>query len=173
MSGTASKILSNIRPQDFVTRIGGQGGCLQGGFQIPNLRRASFGKFFWQQQFVNRQHVFSVHHVGFIAVCAFFWWTGWFDTAPIERRDKHYMNGDKFKLQCALMNEGTRPAYKIAQEQGKIRYFYRGLDAPYTISEARDLMWKMRDNWLIQQYPSMYPKLKVDGDDISAALNAH
>lgn len=173
MSSTGVKSFPNVRPQEFVTKIGGEGGSLQGGFQIPNLRRASFGKFFWQQQFVNRQAVFSVHHVGFIGVCAFFWWTGWFDTAPIERRDKHYMNGDKFKLQCALMNEGTRPAYKIAQEQGKIRYFYRGLDAPYTISESRDLLWKMRDNWLIQQYPSMYPKLKVDGDDISAALNAH
>jgi hypothetical protein len=71
------------------------------------------------------------------------------------------------------MNEGTRPAYKIAQEQGKIRYFYRGLDAPYSISESRDLLWKMRDNWLIQQFPAMYPKLKVDGDDVSAALSAH
>lgn len=89
---------------------------------IPNLRRAPFWRYVWQQQFVDRQHLFSVHHVGFMGVCLFFWWVGWFDTAPIERRDKFYMNSERFKLHCAMFNEGARPAYKIAQEQGNSCY---------------------------------------------------
>lgn len=150
----------NIRPQDFVTQIGGHGGAIQGAFQIPNLRRQPFLKFFWQQQFVNRQHFLSMHHVGFIGLFAFVWWLGWFDTAPVERQDKYYMNGAKFRLQSAYFNPGRRPAFKIAQEQAKIRYYYRGFDHPFSLNETKDLLWKLRENWIIQTYPGIqYPNV--------------
>ncbi|KAF4672678.1 hypothetical protein FOL47_000231 [Perkinsus chesapeaki] len=147
----------NIKPAEFIMKLGA-GGAIDGGFKIPNLRRAPFWKFIWTQQFVAREHFFSVHHAGLLFSMAFFWWTGWFDTAPVERRDKYYMNGAKFRLQSAYHNPGSRPAYKIAQEQAKIRYFYRGFDHPYTINEAKDQLWKLRENWVIQNYPGVqYP----------------
>ncbi len=150
----------NIKPQDFATRIGGPGGAIQGAFQIPNLRRTPFWRFFWNQQFVNRQHVFSMHHVGFIALLAFFWGTGWFQTAPVERQDRYYMNGAKYRLQSAYHNPGKRPAYKIAVEQGKIRYYYRGHDHAFSLNETKDVLWKLRENWLIQRYPGLqYPNV--------------
>ncbi|EER05528.1 conserved hypothetical protein [Perkinsus marinus ATCC 50983] len=158
MSSSAPRVLArNIKPTEFIMKLGA-GGAIEGGFKIPNLRRAPFWKFIWTQQFVARQHFFSVHHAGLLFSMAFFWWTGWFDTAPVERRDKYYMNGAKFRLQSAYHNPGTRPAYKIAQEQAKIRYFYRGFDHPYTINEAKDQLWKLRENWIIQNYPGVqYP----------------
>ena len=164
----------NIRPQEFVTKIGGHGGAIQGAFQIPNLRRTSFLNFFWQQQFVNRQHLFSMHHVGFVGLLAFLWSTGWFSTAPKERQDQYYMNGAKFRLQSAYHNPGRRPAYKIALEQGKIRYYYRGEDHPFTINETKDLLWKMRENWIIQQYPGVqYPNVarQIMPTDLPAVLH--
>lgn len=40
----------------------------------------------------------------------------------------------------------------------QIRYFYRGFDHPYTINEAKDQLWKLRENWIIQNYPGVqYP----------------
>ena len=32
------------------------------------------------------------------------------------------MNSAKFRIQSAYANPGTRPAFKIAQEQAKLRY---------------------------------------------------
>merc|ERR1712232_656862 len=80
------------------------GGGLAGAFEIPNYRRAPFWKFFWAQHFVTRQHIFNVHHTGYIVLCVFFWWTGAFATAPIERREKYYMHSPKFRLQTAYAN---------------------------------------------------------------------
>merc|ERR1711957_748272 len=93
--------------------ISAKGGGLHGAFEIPNYRRASFASYFWAQHFVTRQHVFNVHHTGYIVLCAFFWWTGAFSTAPIERREKYYVHSGKFRLQTAYANPGTRPAAKI------------------------------------------------------------
>eukprot|EP00811_Abedinium_folium_P009939 NODE_19192_length_855_cov_4.177198.p2 GENE.NODE_19192_length_855_cov_4.177198~~NODE_19192_length_855_cov_4.177198.p2 ORF type:complete len:209 (-),score=51.61 NODE_19192_length_855_cov_4.177198:155-781(-) len=145
----------NIRPEEFISS---NWGGLHGAFEIPNYRRAGFWKFFWVQHFVTRQHVFNVHHTGYIVLCAFFWWTGAFATAPIERREKHYMHSPKFRMQTAYANPGTRPAAKIAQEQAKVRYFHRGNDHPFTINEVKDFYFKLRENWLIQHYPGIqYP----------------
>merc|ERR1719148_671267 len=104
----------NIKPEEFISA---RGGGLHGAFEIPNYRRAPFWKYFWAQHFVTRQHVFNVHHSGYIVLCIFFWWTGAFATAPMERREKYYMHSPKFRLQSAYANPGTRPAAKIAQEQ--------------------------------------------------------
>merc|ERR1711862_778000 len=82
--------------------ISGRGGGLHGAFEISNYRRAPFWKFFWAQHFVTRQHVFNIHHTGYIVLCVFFWWTGAFATAPMERREKYYMHSPKFRLQSAL-----------------------------------------------------------------------
>ena len=57
-------------------------------FLIPNYTRAPFWKYFWVQNFVTRQHVFSLHHVGFLGIAFFTWWLGWFQTAPVQRRDR-------------------------------------------------------------------------------------
>merc|ERR1711862_1045677 len=88
------------------------------------------------QQFVTRQHIFNVHHTGYLVLCGFFFWTGAFSTAPIERQEKYYMHTPKFRLRSAYANPGTRPAAKIAQEQAKIRYFHRGYDHPFTVDEG-------------------------------------
>merc|ERR1719195_485018 len=145
----------NIKPEEFISA---QGGGLHGAFEIPNYRRAPFWKYFWAQHFVTRQHVFNVHHTGYIVLAAFFWWTGAFATAPIERREKYYMHSPKFRLQTAYANPGTRPAANIAQEQAKVRYFFRGYDHPFTLNELKDLYFKLRENWLIQHYPGIqYP----------------
>jgi len=78
----------------------------------------------------------------------------------VERQDKYYMNGAKFRLQSAYFNPGKRPAFKIAQEQGKLRYYYRGFDHPFSINETKDLLWKLRENWIIQTYPGIqYPNV--------------
>ncbi|CAE8724140.1 unnamed protein product [Polarella glacialis] len=145
----------NIKPDEFISF---NGGGLHGAFEIPNYRRAPFWKYFWVQHFVARQHVFNVHHTGYIVLCVFFWWTGAFSTAPIERREKYYMHSPKFRLQTAYANPGTRPAAKIAQEGAKVRYFYRGHDHPFTLNELKDYYFKLRENWLIQHYPGIqYP----------------
>merc|ERR1712226_217879 len=145
----------NVLPEEFISA---RGGGLHGAFEIPNYRRASFWSYFWAQHFVTRQHVFNVHHTGYIVLCAFFWWTGAFATAPIERREKYYMHSGKFRLQTAYANPGTRPAAKIAQEQAKVRYFHRGYDNPFTLNELKDFYFKLRENYLIQQYPGIqYP----------------
>merc|ERR1711924_483900 len=61
-------------------------------------------------------------------------------------------------IQSAYANPGTRPAFKIAQEQPKLRYIYRGLDHPFTLNEFKDYLFKMRENYLIQKYPGVqYP----------------
>merc|ERR1719321_60514 len=91
----------------------------------------------WTQQFVTRQHIFNVHHTGYLVLVGFFFWTGAFATAPVERREKYYMHTPKFRLQSAYANPGTRPAAKIAQEQAKIRYFHRGYDHPFTVNEMK------------------------------------
>ena len=148
---------SNIRPQEFATDVSKS---LQGAFKIPNLTRQPFWKFAWQQQFVNRQFGFSMHFVGLAGVVAFFWVTGMFAPAPVERRDRYLMNGARFRLQTAYNNPGKRPAFKIAQEQGKIRYYYRGLDHAFSLNEQKDLLWKLRENWIIQRYPGIqYPNV--------------
>lgn len=142
----------NVTTSEFM------GDGLHGAFQIPNFRRTSFLSYFWVQNFVNRQHVFNVHHTGYIMLVAFFYWSGMLDTAPLERREKHYMNGSKFRLQTAYANEGTRPAATIAREQAKLRYFYAGNDHPWTVNEKKDLYFKLRENHLIQEYPGIqYP----------------
>merc|ERR1711904_372621 len=115
--------------EEFVAKLG-EGGALEGGFLVPNYTRAPFWKYFWVQNFVTRQHVFSLHHVGFIGIAGFCWWVGWFQTAPVQRRDKYYMNSAKFRIQSAYANPGTRPAFKIAQEQAKLRYMYSTRKAP-------------------------------------------
>jgi hypothetical protein len=149
--------LRNVKAEDFVAKLG-PGGALEGGFLIPNYTRAPFWKYFWVQNFVTRQHVFSLHHVGFLGIAGFCWWVGWFQTAPVQRRDKYYMNSAKFRIQSAYANPGTRPAFKIAQEQAKLRYIYRGLDHPFSLNEFKDYLFKMRENYLIQKYPGVqYP----------------
>jgi hypothetical protein len=56
------------------------------------------------------------------------------------------------------VNPGSRPAAKIAQEQAKIRYYYKGFDHPYTLNELKDLFFKLRENVLVQTYPGIqYP----------------
>ena len=40
------------------------------------------------------------------------------------------MNSAKFRIQSAYANPGTRPAFKIAQEQAKLRYMYSTRKAP-------------------------------------------
>merc|ERR1719169_120166 len=151
----AAPLTKNILPEEFISA---KWGSIHGAFEIPNYRRAPFWKYFWAQHFVTRQHVFNIHHTGYIVLLTFFWWTGAFSTAPIERREKYYMHSPKFRLQSAYANPGTRPAAKIAQEQAKIRYFHRGYDHPFTVNEMKDLFFKLRENWLIQHYPGIqYP----------------
>jgi len=146
---------ANVKPEEFIS---GSWGGIDGAFQIPNFRRAPFWKYFWTQHFVTRQHIFNIHHTGYIVLCGFFWYSGMFDTAPVERREKYYMHSPKFRLQSAYANPGTRPAAKISQEQAKIRYFHKGFDHPFTMNELKDFYFKLRENYLIQQYPGIqYP----------------
>jgi len=151
----AAPLTKNIVPEEFISK---NWGGLHGAFEIPNFRRASFWSYFWTQHFVTRQHVFNIHHSGYIVLCGFFWWCGAFDTAPIVRQEKFYMHSPKFRLQTMYVNPGTRPAAKIAQEQAKIRYYYKGFDHPYTMNELKDLFFKLRENVLVQTYPGIqYP----------------
>mmetsp|Transcript_94581 Transcript_94581/g.164098 ORF Transcript_94581/g.164098 Transcript_94581/m.164098 type:complete len:200 (-) Transcript_94581:84-683(-) len=145
----------NVKPEEFVSA---NWGSMHGVFGIPNYTRAPFWKFFWTQQFVNRSHIFNIHHTGYLVLCVFFFWTGAFAAAPVERQDKYYMHSAKFRLQTAYANPGTRPAAKIAQETAKVRYFHKGYDHPFTVNELKDFYFKLRENWLIQHYPGIqYP----------------
>eukprot|EP00746_Dinoflagellata_sp_MGD_P161693 gnl/MRDRNA2_/MRDRNA2_88929_c0_seq1.p1 gnl/MRDRNA2_/MRDRNA2_88929_c0~~gnl/MRDRNA2_/MRDRNA2_88929_c0_seq1.p1 ORF type:complete len:197 (+),score=25.93 gnl/MRDRNA2_/MRDRNA2_88929_c0_seq1:68-658(+) len=151
----AAPLTKNILPEEFISK---NWGSIHGAFEIPNFTRKSFLEHAWVQQFVVRQHFFNIHHTGYIGLLIFFWWTGSFSTAPIERREKYYMHSPKFRLQTAYANPGTRPAAKIAQESAKLRYFYRGHDHPFTVNELKDYYFKIRENWLIQAYPGIqYP----------------
>ncbi|CAD7932528.1 unnamed protein product [Amoebophrya sp. A25] len=150
-----ARLSKNVTAEEI---IGPRHGSMTGIFEIPNFRRMPFWSYIWTQNFVNRQHLFNVHHSGYIAVCLFFWYCGCLDTAPLERREKYYMNSAKFRMQTAYANPGTRPAAKIAQEQAKLRYYYRGNDHPFTLNETKDFYFKMRENYLIQEYPGVqYP----------------
>ncbi len=109
------------QPQNqFQFTISPNHGTLNGIFEVPNFRRMPFWSYIWTQNFVNRQHLFNIHHSGYLAVCFFFWYCGALDTAPLERREKYYMNSAKFRMQTAYANPGTRPAARIAQEQAKV-----------------------------------------------------
>lgn len=157
----ADALTKNIQTSDI---LGANGGSLHGIFEVPNFRRAPFWSYIWTQNFVNRQFLFNIHHSGYIAVTLFFYWCGCLDTAPLERREKHYLHSAKFRMQTAYSNPGTRPAARIALEGGKLRYFYAGNDTPFTLNETKDLYFKLRENWLIQsyagvQYPFVYRQM--------------
>lgn len=160
--------MNNIKAKDFISHIGpNSGASVHGGFLLPNLRRTGFFKYMWQQQFVDRQAVFSLHHVGYLGVCLFFIWVGWFNTAPKDRQDKYYMNSDQFRLRSALANPDTRPAFKIAQEQAKIRAYYRGFDDPFAIDEAKDLLFKLRDKWFHYNLRDSFPSNKFSSEALA------
>jgi len=151
----AAPLARNVVPEEFISK---NWGGLHGAFEIPNYRRTSFASYLWTQHFVNRQHVFNIHMSGYIVLCGFLYWTGVFDTAPLERRERYLMHGQKFRLLTAYSNPGTRPAAKIAQEQAKLRYFAKGVDHPYTMNELKDLFFKLKENVLVQTYPGIqYP----------------
>jgi len=157
-----SRLLTrNIATSEFITQLGSGGNVCLGGFKLPNLKRAPFWQFIWQQHFINRQHGFNTHYSGMLVFLGFCWWTGMFDTAPLERRDKYYMQSAKYRMHCAYVNPGKRPAAKIAVEQAKVRYLFRGYDHPFTMNETKDFFFKLRENWVIQsgeniQYPYVF-----------------
>ena len=64
----------NVSTNEFITKLGPGGNVCLGGFSLPNLNRAPFWSFIWQQHFINRQHGFNTHYSGMLVFLGFCWW---------------------------------------------------------------------------------------------------
>lgn len=58
----------------------------------------------------------------------------------------------KFRILSAFHNPGKRPGLKISLMTYEARYFYRGLDHPFSLNEIKDFLFKLRENYLINTY---------------------
>ncbi|UKJ90252.2 hypothetical protein MACJ_001184 [Theileria orientalis] len=82
------------------------------------------------------------------------------DPPPLERLDRYWLNSPKFRILSAYYNSGKRPAAKIALMTYEVRYFNRGLDHPFTMNEVKDFLFKMKENYLIENHPGVqYPNV--------------
>ncbi|CEM25916.1 unnamed protein product [Vitrella brassicaformis CCMP3155] len=125
--------------------------------QIHNPTRMPFWSRVWEQQFENRQ-LLGLGWTGPFLTMALVALTGMYGPAPMDRADLSWMNSLRFRMRTAYINEGRRPAYEIEKVRGDIRYMYRGIDHNYTLNEKYDLLFKLRENYLIERHPGIqYP----------------
>jgi len=148
--GAPALLQKNIRIDEFYRR--------SVGLVIPNYTRMPFFAHWWEVNFSTGNWLFGLNCFGTLAGALFIVWTGWLDKPPIDRIDRTTLNSAKYRILCAYYNEGKRPALKIAQFGAKVRYYYRGIDHPTTVNEEKDMLFKLRENYLIEKHPGIqYP----------------
>lgn len=119
----------------------------------PNYLRQPLWKQFWEAQFANRSFLFFGNAwTSAAAFAALLWWSRVFDPPPKERLDRYWLNSPKFRILSAFHNQGKRPALKISLMTYEARYFYRGLDHPFSLNEIKDFLFKLRENYLVNTY---------------------
>lgn len=119
----------------------------------PNYVRQPLWRQFWEAQFNNRSFFFFGNAwTSAAAFAAFLWWSRIFDPPPKERLDRYWLNSPKFRILSAFHNQGKRPALKISLMTYEARYFYRGLDHPFSLNEIKDFLFKLRENYLVNKY---------------------
>ncbi|OEH80037.1 transmembrane protein [Cyclospora cayetanensis] len=119
----------------------------------PNYVRQPLWRQWWEAQFSNRSFFFFGNAwTSAAAFAAFLWWSRVFDPPPMERLDRYWLNSPKFRILSAFHNPGKRPALKISLMTYEARYFYRGLDHPFSLNEIKDFLFKLRENYLINTF---------------------
>eukprot|EP01070_Trichotokara_eunicae_P009437 Trichotokara_eunicae@DN6082_c0_g1_i1.p1 len=74
----------------------------------------------------------------------------------------------KFRMLTALYNPGKRPAYKISCLRFNTQYYHRGVNQPFGINEWKDLIYKLREQILIKQRPTIqYPAMHRQVNEVS------
>eukprot|EP00918_Siedleckia_nematoides_P106038 GHVU01231470.1.p1 GENE.GHVU01231470.1~~GHVU01231470.1.p1 ORF type:complete len:184 (+),score=10.21 GHVU01231470.1:78-629(+) len=132
---------------------------LQRYLEQPNMLRQPLWKTFWEAQFNSRTFLFfGKSWMTFASLGLFLWWTRLFDPAPMERLDRYWLNSPQFRILSAFHNQGKRPAFSISLLTHDIRYFFRGIDHPFGLNEYKDMLFKLRENYLIEKHPGIqYP----------------
>eukprot|EP00923_Selenidium_pygospionis_P050618 GHVN01087590.1.p1 GENE.GHVN01087590.1~~GHVN01087590.1.p1 ORF type:complete len:197 (+),score=19.17 GHVN01087590.1:59-649(+) len=125
----------------------------------PNYLRTPLWKTVWEGQFNSGTFAFfGKSWITVAAVTAFLYWTRVFDPPPLERLDRYWLNSPKFRILSAFHNQGRRPGFAISMLTYEIRYFFRGIDHPFGMNEYKDLLFKLRENFIIESHPGVqYP----------------
>lgn len=139
----------------------------------PNFTRMPLWRSFWEGQFNSGTFAFFGKSWMTVAMVTFFlWWSRLLDPPPLERLDRYWINSPKFRILSAYHNKRRRPGFSISMLTYEIRYFFRGMDHPFALNEYKDLLFKLRENYIISQHPGVqYPyvfrqinKVKTPGD---------
>lgn len=127
--------------------------------QPPNYVRHPLWKSWWEAQFNNRTFfLFGKSWMAATSLLIFLCWTRIFDPPPKERLDKYWLNSPKFRILTSYHNPGKRPAYKISCLTFNTRYYHRGIDHPFGINEWKDHLFKLHEQFVIEQNPGVqYP----------------
>eukprot|EP00921_Rhytidocystis_pertsovi_P015407 GHVQ01024490.1.p1 GENE.GHVQ01024490.1~~GHVQ01024490.1.p1 ORF type:complete len:206 (-),score=19.01 GHVQ01024490.1:544-1161(-) len=124
-----------------------------------NFLRQPLWKQWWEAQFNARTlWILGCSWASLLTVTSFLWWSRVFDPPPPERYDRYWYNSAKFRIISARENPGKRPAHTISLLTYNTRYYHRGLDHPFGLNEMKDVLFKLRENFLIERYPGVqYP----------------
>ncbi|KAK2198008.1 hypothetical protein BdWA1_001013 [Babesia duncani] len=127
--------------------------------EVPNYTRRPLWRQFFEAQFSSRNFLcFGSTWTAIAAFGALVYYSRLFDTPPLERMDRYWFNSPKFRILSAYYNPCKRPGAKISLLTFEIRYFDRGLDHPFGINEVKDLVFKLKENYSIENHPGIqYP----------------
>ncbi|SBT37155.1 hypothetical protein, conserved in Apicomplexan species [Plasmodium ovale wallikeri] len=143
--------------------------------ESPNYSRMPLWRRFFEGQYTNGSFLFFGNAwTSMFAFAFMLWFSRIFDPPPLERVDKYWLNSPKFRILSAFYNEGKRPGVKISLMTYEARYFYRGIDHPFTINEIKDLWFKLRENYLIESIPAIqYPHVFRQYNNVSTPADLH
>lgn len=124
-----------------------------------NLLRTPLWRQWWEAQFSARTlFVLGSSWASLVTLTGLFWWSRLLDPPPPERYDRYWYNSPKYRILSARENPGKRPGHTISWLTYSCRYFERGLDHPFGLNEMKDVLFKLRENLLIERFPGVqYP----------------
>lgn len=131
----------------------------------PNYQRIPLSRAFFEAQFCARNFgFFGTSWTSFLSLLLVIWYCRAFDPAPNERIDRYWLHSPKFRILVAQKSPGRRPGYAIAFISSTIRYIFRGLDHSLSINERKDLLFKLKESYLVEinptiQYPYLFRQL--------------
>uniref|UniRef100_A0A1E1X146 Uncharacterized protein n=1 Tax=Amblyomma aureolatum TaxID=187763 RepID=A0A1E1X146_9ACAR len=127
--------------------------------ESPNYTRVSLGRQFFEGQFISRNFfIFGGTWTAIASFGLFLWQSRTFDAAPRERLDRYWLNSPKCRILSAVYNPGKRPASVLSLMTYEARYFDRGHDHPFNVNEIKDYLFKLKENYLIENHPGVqYP----------------
>ncbi|AFZ79128.1 hypothetical protein BEWA_019740 [Theileria equi strain WA] len=141
----------------------------------PNYTRTPLWRQFFETQFSSRN--FFIFGSTWAAITSFgflMWYSRVFDPPPLERLDKYWLNSPKFRILSAFYNQGKRPGAKISLMTYEVRYFDRGHDHPFTINEVKDFLFKVKENYLIENHPGVqYPHVFRQHSNVKTPATLH